>query len=140
METGTRTMPAASIEAPSLPSSSETVTFTNPDTGAAVELSSGSLSRPAAVRRALLALDAQSAWARSAAPADESAVTLDVPARTYRFARYPPLGFFFDVRLFVVLGAFFIAGCAQLYFFLFVKRLTCPFAAHYPKHHFRPLP
>jgi len=90
--------------------------------------------------RALLALDAQSAWARSAAPADESAVTLDVPARTYRFARYPPLGFFFDVRLFVVLGAFFIAGCAQLYFFLFVKRLTCPFAAHYPKHHFRPLP
>ena len=113
----------ASNEAPSLPSRSETITFTNPDTGAAVEVPPGSLSRPAAVRRALLALDAQSAWVRSAAPADEGAVTLDVPARTYRFARYPPLGFFFDVRLFVLLGAFFIAGCAQLYFFLCVCRL-----------------
>ena len=102
-------MPASAL------SDSSTTTFTNPDTGVTVQLPSAA--SPSRLRARILALDAQSAWVRGGAGAGEAAVALDVPSRTYRFARYPPLAFFFDVRLFAVLCAFFIAGCAQLSFF-----------------------
>jgi biotin transport system substrate-specific component len=90
------------------------VVLTCADTGASVELPSALLLAPAALRTRILRADVQGAWAGAA---DAEAVRVDVPARTYRFARYPPLSFFADLRLVVVLGAFFVAGCAQVFFF-----------------------
>lgn len=98
-----------------MPAVAETdgIFFTNADTGEVVTAHQSQLGRLSSLRSRILRVDAQSAWAGR----EEGAVSIDEAARTYRFSRYPPLGFFFDVRLFVVLGAFFIAGCAQVYFY-----------------------
>jgi biotin transport system substrate-specific component len=87
-------------------------------TGSEIEVPSRILLAPASeatgqeLRKRLRSADVQSAWA---GPSDAD-VTVDTAKLTYAFKRYPPLGFFVDMRLFLVLGAFFIAGCAQLRF------------------------
>ena len=107
-------MPASDSSGVSAPSDASIV-FRCEDTGESVDVPSTTLlARPDALRARILRTDVQSAWA---GPNAASAVHVDVSARTYRFARYPPLSFFVDTRLVIVLGAFFLAGCAQVFFF-----------------------
>lgn len=93
---------------------SSPIIFRCEDTGESVDVPSSSLlARPDALRARIVRTDVQSAWAGPAA----SAVLVDVSARTYRFARYPPLSFFVDTRVVILLGAFFLAACAQVFFY-----------------------
>ena len=118
-----------------MPPGATTVLFRNSDTGGSVELpSEGLLRRPRALARALRAADVQSAWA-----VGEGAVLVDRGARTYRFSAYPPLRLFVErfvgslvpslqtapllsplglscACLALLVGALFVAGCAQIAF------------------------
>jgi hypothetical protein len=100
---------------PPSPSNSSFVALRNSHTGSAVLVPKAALTTPAllpALRRRLRTGDVQSAWAGES----DNAVTVDTASSSYTFARYPPLGFFINVRWFIILGAFFIAGCAQVQF------------------------
>ena len=97
-----------------IPSNAGYVSLRNSDTGNSVRVPERTLdtSLLPSLRRRLRLGDVQSSWAGEAA----DAVRIDPKTKSYTFARYPPLGFFMDVRWFIVLGAFFIAGCAQVQF------------------------
>lgn len=96
--------------------SARTVLLSNTDTGEQVAVPETVLrAAPSAakeLRRRLRLADVQSAWTGEG----ERDVRVDATRRTYTFARYPPLGFFVDVRWFAILGAFLVAACAQIQF------------------------
>ena len=115
----------------------EQVLLRSADTGVSVSVPRSALSRPSELRRRVRLQDPS---AGGVAPSAEDRINVDVAARVYTASRYSPimglltpssgLGALRGMYWYVVIGAFLIAGCAQVSFYFPCVSGTVPLTFH----------